>query len=307
MEIGMSTSPSHATYEIKWLGDLEVWNELHTKRAKPSHEFLFDLRLTREFVIGLIDRSIDIFTYASRDFIKGSEPLSYKRVLDNVGLLNVESYDNWWKNQINKKARNSFRKAEKSGVYVKFFDCANMIPEEVFLGIWRIYNETPIRQERAFQHFGRSLESVKDLIRAISHKFGLFCAFIDRELIGFSLVIFGDQVAQISQILSAMSQFENCPNNALVVSIVRTCTDRGYFYITYGRMGLAHPSLTKFKESNGFRQFNVNRYFIPLTYRGAVAIRLGVHQQLKDLAPEKLKYYLLPIYTFVSRSFRVEL
>jgi hypothetical protein len=303
----MSTTPNQESYEMEWLGDLEVWNELHTKRAKPAHEFLYDLKPTRELFVNLIDKGVDLFTYANRDFIKGGEPLPYAKALDNVGLLKVDDYDSWWKDQINKKARNSFRKAEKSGVRVTLFEDANMVPEEAFLGIWRIYNETPIRQERAFRHFGRSLESVKDSIRTINHKFGLFCAYLDRDLIGFSLVIFGDRVAQISQILSAVSQFENCPNNALLASIVRTCAERGYYFITYGRMGLAHPSLTKFKESNGFRQFNVNRYFVPLTHRGAVAIRLGIHQQLKDLAPEKLKYYLLPIYTFISRSFKVGL
>jgi hypothetical protein len=307
MKIDMPYTPNQESSEMEWLGDLEVWNELHTKRAKPAHEFLYDLKPTQQLFINLIDKGVDLFTYANRDFIKGGKPLPYARSLDNVGLLKVDSYDSWWNNQINKKARNSFRKAEKSGVRVTLFENARMIPEEVFLGMWRIYNETPIRQERAFQHFGRSLESVKNSIMAISHKFGLFCAYMDTELIGFSLVIFGDRVAQISQILSAVSQFENCPNNALIAIIVRTCTERGHYFITYGRMGFAHPSLTKFKESNGFRQFNINRYFVPLTYRGAVAIRLGLHQQLKDLAPEKLKYYLLPIYTFISRSFKVGL
>ncbi len=33
-------------------------------------------------------------------------------------------------------------------------------PNNLVEGIWRIYNETPIRQNRAFPHYGMSLETI---------------------------------------------------------------------------------------------------------------------------------------------------
>jgi hypothetical protein len=46
------------------------------------------------------------------------------------------------------------RKAEKDGVKVSVIPQSEMLAK----GIWEIYNETPIRQGRAFPHYGESLE-----------------------------------------------------------------------------------------------------------------------------------------------------
>ena len=70
-------------------------------------------------------------------------------------MLEIKDYDSWWSN-VGKKTRNMVRRAEKSGVKVTVVE-----PSEKFAeGVWKIYNETPIRQERAFPHYGESLESV---------------------------------------------------------------------------------------------------------------------------------------------------
>jgi hypothetical protein len=69
----------------------------------------------------------------------------------------------------------------------------------------------------------------------------------------------------------------------------------------YGRMG-NHPSLDNFKQSNGFTQFQLTRYFVPITRKGRIAIKLGLHRDMKDLLPQSVKRALIPIYNWTSRN-----
>ena len=69
----------------------------------------------------------------------------------------------------------------------------------------------------------------------------------------------------------------------------------------YGRIG-NHPSLDKFKENNGFVKYPLTRYYIPITGKGRLAIRLGLHQELKDALPQSIKDPLIPVFNWVSRN-----
>jgi hypothetical protein len=53
---------------------------------------------------------------------------------------------------------------------------------------------------------------------------------------------------------------------------------------------------------NGFVKFAISRYFVPLTQKGKVAMRLGLHRDFKDALPEAIKTPLIPILNWVSRS-----
>ena len=50
------------------------------------------------------------------------------------------------------------RKAEKSGIKTEVVEPNEKLAE----GIWKIYNETPIRQERAFPHYGIPLQVTRE-------------------------------------------------------------------------------------------------------------------------------------------------
>ena len=69
----------------------------------------------------------------------------------------------------------------------------------------------------------------------------------------------------------------------------------------YGRIG-NHPSLDKFKESNGFVKFPITRYYVPITSKGKIAIGLGLHKDIKDALPKSIKYPLIPVINWVSRN-----
>jgi hypothetical protein len=60
--------------------------------------------------------------------------------------------------------------------------------------------------------------------------------------------------------------------------------------------------LDKFKESNGFTRYPLNRYYVALSKKGKTAVKLGLHKQFKDKMPETLKPRVSPVYNFISRT-----
>jgi len=46
----------------------------------------------------------------------------------------------------------------------------------------------------------------------------------------------------------------------------------------------------------------LTRYYIPLTTKGRTAIKLGLHREMKDVLPQSIKYPLIPIYNWISRT-----
>jgi hypothetical protein len=65
--------------------------------------------------------------------------------------------------------------------------------------------------------------------------------------------------------------------------------------------GSSHPSLDKFKENNGFVRYPLDRYYVVLSGKGEIAVKLGLHRQGKDMIPEALKSKVIPVYNFISR------
>jgi hypothetical protein len=216
-------------------------------------------------------------------------------VEDNIGLLAVRKYDEWL-TLIGKKTRNMVRKAEKSGVKTDIVEPSERLAE----GIWRIYNETPIRQERAFPHFGIPIEHVKAMVKAEPGATFIGASLGD-ELIGFIQIVYGGSTAVIQQILSLQKHSDKAVNNALIAKAVQVCADRNVEWLMYGRIG-NHPSLDRFKENNGFKEFVFPRYYITLTRRGRIATALGLQKDLKDSLPSVLKIPLLPIFNWISRT-----
>jgi hypothetical protein len=90
--------------------------------------------------------------------------------------------------------------------------------------------------------------------------------------------------------------WDKAVNNALLAKAVEVCASKGVRWLMYGRIG-NHPSLDRFKESNGFVKFPITRYYVPVT-----GIRLGLHREFKDALPESVKYPLIPVLNWVSRN-----
>ena len=167
-------------------------------------------------------------------------------------------------------------------------------------GVWKIYNETPIRQERSFPHYGIPLKTVTQGVLS-SENCTYIGAYFQDELVGFIQLVHGDNITIISQILSLQKHWDKAVNNSLMAKAVETCASKGDKWIMYGRMG-SHPSLDKFKINNGFLQFMITRYYIPLTNRGRIATKLGLHREIKNALPPSIKYPLIPVYNWLSRT-----
>jgi hypothetical protein len=270
--------------------------KLSIKIARNTKEYEKDVFPTEKFVDRLKERDVDIFTFIERRWTHTipNPPGSWIKLDDNVAILQVPSYDEWWKN-IGKKTRNMVRKAEKSGVTTKVTEA----DEELAEGICKIYNETPIRQGRSFPHYGVTLQSVKRIV--LSAKNSTFIgSYVENELVGFIQLVHGDNIAITSQILSLQKHWDKAVNNALLAKAIEVCVNQHVKWLMYGRMG-NHPSLDRFKQSNGFTRFSLTRYYIPLTKKGKIAAKLGLHREIKDALPQRIRYSLIPIYNWISR------
>jgi hypothetical protein len=276
---------------------LGIRKKLFVRIAQDNQEYEKDTPATEEYSKHLRERGVDIYTFLERSWCCPitNPSNSWIRSDDNVGMLEITTLDAWF-TAVGKKTRNMIRKAEKNGVKVNVVELTPKLVE----GIWKIYNETPIRQGRAFSHYGQSIQSVTDnMVMAKNSTF--IGAYLEDELVGFIQIIYGDQIAIISQILSLQKYWDKSLNNALLAKAVEVCGGNGNRWLMYGRIG-NHPSLDAFKENNGFIKYSIARYYVPLTGKGRFAIRLGLHKPFKDALPEPLKDPLIPVFNWVSRT-----
>jgi hypothetical protein len=279
------------------LDTLAIQKKGFVKIARDVREYQRDMLPTSLFIEKLAEKGIDIFTFIERKwcFTLPEPSPSWIKSEDNVAILHVATYDEWWA-RIGKKTRNMVRKAEKGGLKTEVVEPNEKLAE----GIWKIYNETPIRQERAFPHFGISLEAVKGNVFSAQNS-TFIGAFLQEELVGFLQLEHGDQIAIVAQILSLQKHSDKAVNNALIAKAVEVCVKKQCGWLMYGRMG-NHPSLDNFKQNSGFIKFSVNRYYIPVTRKGRIATGMGLHREIKDVLPNTLKYSLIPVFNCVSRN-----
>ncbi len=279
------------------LKKLTVRKKFFIKIARDTKEYEKDVWLTEKFAEKLRDTGVDIFTFIERKWLHkpSNPPKNWRETGDNIAILQIPSYDEWWKN-IGKKTRNMIRKAEKNGVTTKV-----VAPDvELAEGIWKIYNETPIRQGRSFPHYGAALKTVKRRVLSPGNR-TFIGAYLEEALVGFIQLVHGDKTALVSQILSLQKHWDKAVNNALVAKAIDVCAAQQVNWLMYGRMG-NHPSLDRFKQNNGFTRLALTRYYVPLTLKGSVAIKLGLYREFKDALPQRIKYFLIPIYNWISRT-----
>ena len=246
----------------------------------------------------------DIFTFMQG--LKDREPLyPYPMEWDNLAVLQITSFDHWWNKTIGFKARNKAKQAEKKGVVIREvpFD------DSLVRGIWEIYNETPVRQGRRFHHYGRSIESVRQISATFLSTSQFIGAFLDDNLIGFIKLTWDDSKTQagMMHIISMIKHRDKAPTNALVTGAVRFCADRKISYLVYSNFSYGkkeRSGLSDFKERNGFERIRLPRYYVPLTPVGRIALRLGLHHRAVDYLPESLAARLRNLrYEWYKRKF----
>ena len=231
---------------------------------------------------------IDLFTFLQK--LSDPKPdLAYPMEMDNFAAIPISTFENWWTKQIGFKARNKAKQAEKKGVVLREVPFSDGLVH----GIWKIYNECPIRQGRRFSHYGKDLQRVHQDEATYLDKSVFIGAFLGDELIGFIKMVWDESRTQagLMNIVSLIKERDKAPSNALVAHAVKACASRGISYLTYSNFSYGKKqsdSLSDFKERNGFQRFEVPRYFVPLTPLGNLALRFGLHHRLSERIPESL-------------------
>jgi hypothetical protein len=235
-----------------------------------------------------IGQRIDIFTFI-QNLVDTTVKYRYPMERDNMAALPVTSFDNWWKCQITDKTRNMARRAEKKGV------CVREVPfdDALVRGIQAIYNETPIRQGKAFWHYGKDLETVRRENVTFAGRSAFIGAYLNEDLIGFCKLTFDEHNVQagLMQIVSMIQHRDKAPTNALIAQAVRSCAVRQIRYLIYGKIAYGNKGedgLSDFKHYNGFQREEIPRYYVPLTLVGRVALKLGLHHAVSDRVPRVL-------------------
>ena len=230
----------------------------------------------------------DLFTFLQR--IPDLTPrYDYPCELNKAAVLPIESYDAWWKSQINDKTRNMVRKATKKGVVLRIVE----LDDSLLHGIKAIYDESPLRQGRPFKHFAKDLETLRRDHETFVERSEFIGAFHEDQLVGFVKLVFQGGWASMMQIISAIAHRDKAPTNALIAKAVERCAIKGVPLLQYGSW--SRGGIGEFKAHHGFQCFNVPRYYVPLTVRGRACLKLGLHLEISDRLPESLFLKLLVV------------
>jgi len=231
---------------------------------------------------------VDLFSFAQR--LPESVPkFSYLLEWDNLAVLPVSTFENWWTKQIGFKARNKAKQAEKNGVVLREVPFS----DSLVAGIHEIYNECPIRQSRRYPHYGKNFETVHREEATFLDSSIFIGAFFEDKLIGFVKLVADETFTQagLMNIVSMIKHRDKVPQNALIAHAVRACASRSIHYLVYSTFDYGagrkeQDGLRDFKERNGFRRVDTPQYYVPLTALGWAAFRLRLHHRLAERVPE---------------------
>jgi len=224
----------------------------------------------------------DILTFAQR--LPALEPrFSYLAESESVAAVSLPSYDTWWKG-LPQGTRKNVRRAAKRGVRISLEPLSDKLVHDIV----EVNNDSPTRQGIPFHHYGKTAEQVRrDQSTHLDHS-EFICAYDRDELIGFLKMVYCPAFGTLLQLLTKSCRQEARPANALLARAVQRCDERGLSYLVYGKYRYGNQpdtSLMEFKERNGFREFFVPRYYIPLTAKGKLALRGGFHRDTASLLP----------------------
>lgn len=206
---------------------------------------------------------------------------SYHCEMDEMAVLPLTTYDNWFNKQITFKPRNKIRKAWKNGVETRLVG----FTDELLRGIKEIYDETPIRQGKRNWHYQKDFETLKREHATFLDRSEFVGAYFNGELIGFVKVTHAANYSIIMNIVSKVAARDRAPTNALIAKTIELVTARNIPLLNYGVWG--RRGLNDFKTASAFECFQVPRYYVPLTWKGHLALKFKLHRGLKERLPEQ--------------------
>ena len=202
---------------------------------------------------------------------------------DNYAVVDTTKFEEWWE-KLPQEARKNTRRSAKRGVTVRSVPFDDALAR----GIHKLCNESPLRQGKAFWHYGKDFETVKREHVTYLERSEFVGAYFEDELIGFIKMVYTDRLAVILHIIAFNSHYDKRPLNALITKSVEICSQKGVGYFVYGNYVYGNKkesSLVEFKRRNGFEQINFPRYYIPLTLKGKIYVALRLYRGAVGLLP----------------------
>lgn len=236
--------------------------------------------LTRNDSSGL---HADIFTFTQKPPMT-SPRYQYPMERESVAVVATSSFEEWWK-KLPQATRKNVRRAEKRGVTVK----ACRLDDQLVKGLVELNNDSPLRQRKAYVHYGKTFEQVKRDQSTFLDRSEFIAAYFGNELIGFLKLVYRGAIASILQFLPKNSQSDKRPANALLAKAVELCEAKGISHLTYGLFNYGHKRdcpLREFKVRNGFYEMLIPRFYVPLTAWGRFCMKLNLHHGLLGILPE---------------------
>ena len=227
----------------------------------------------------------DLFTFWQRP--PDIEPVhNFYHEFDDLAVLPISTYEDWWSKTIKARIRTTIRKSAKQGVEVRESDYNDAFIE----GMAAIFNESRIRQGRPFWHFGKDFDTIKKQFSRFVHRERLIGAYFEGQMIGFVMLGDAGRFSLLGQILSSMHHRDKAPNNVLIAKSVELAAEQGHEQLVYWYW--SDDSLSEFKRRCGFEKISAPRYYVPLTYKGELALKLGAHRGLRNMVPSTIKHRL---------------
>jgi len=251
----------------------------------------------KEFISALKQTSLnaDFFSFAQKP-PETSRKYDYHLEWENWAAARTTSFKDWWEN-LPQESRKNVRRAARRGVRVRIAT----LDDDFVNGVHSIYNETPIRGGRRFWHFGKDVEAIRESLATYADRTVFIGAYWNEELIGFIKLVYVDRLATLMHIISMNAHYDKRPMNALLAKAVELCEEKKISHLIYGQFVYDNnrkSSFVEFKRRNGFEQVNFPRYFIPLTVRGEIFVRLRLYRGVKGLIPQPLLQPLLSVRTW---------
>jgi hypothetical protein len=270
----------------KWIKTAEIKDEGVVQGVTVEDPGLFITKLKESKL------EADVFTFAQRP-PEITPKYHYHWESDNWAAISTACFNDWWE-KLPQESRKNVRRAAKRGVVVKIvrFD------DDLVKGVHRIYNQTPVRDGRLFWHFGKDFETIRRELATYLDRSEFIGAYWNEELIGFLKMVYVDHKATVFHIIAMNEHYDKRPTNALIAKAAEVCEQKVISHLIYTKFVYGNKrqsSLLEFKRRNGFEQVNFPRYYVPLTLRGEVFVRLRLYRGLSGLIPEPILQPLLSL------------
>lgn len=227
-------------------------------------------------------RRADIFTFTQK--VPATVPkYDYPIEWDSVAVAHTSSFKTWWE-KLPQESRKNVRRSQKRGVVIT----VKQMDDTLVGGLVKLNNSSQVRQGRVYTHYGKTFEQVKKDHSSFLERSDFICAHVGDELIGFIKMVYRGEIASILNLITAEHHNDKRPANALIARAVELCDEKSLSYLTYGQFnyGNKHDSpIREFKIRNGFDEFLLPRFYIPLTRWGAICMKLKFHRGLLGILP----------------------